>query len=107
MTMMNKFIENWQKIADIQKEAMVSMLKEMTEKSKSSLDATELAKNMFSNPFEVFAAFAKGTEAAIKNSKEIMENNIKYHKAFIAYHEAMKDMMEAVAANAKIVTGEK
>ncbi len=102
---MDKFIENWQKIADIQKEAMTSMIKEMTEKSKSGMDASEMTKNMFLNPFEVFSAFTKGTEEAIKNSKEIMENNIKYHKALIAYHEAIKDMMEAIEANAKIMDG--
>ncbi len=104
---MKKFIENWQKIADIQKEAMAAMLKEMAEKSNSDLDATNIAKNMFSNPFEVFNAFSKGADEAMKSSKEIMENNIKYHKAFIAYQEAIKDMMEAIEANAKIATGKK
>jgi hypothetical protein len=32
---------------------------------------------------------------------------MKYHKAFIAYHEAMKDMMDAVTTNVKIITGDK
>jgi hypothetical protein len=32
---------------------------------------------------------------------------MKYHKAFIAYHEAMKDMMDAVTANVNIISGEK
>lgn len=105
--MMNTLIENWQKMAEIQKETMTSVFKDMSEKSKSNLDTNELVKNMFSNPFEVFKTFAKGTEAALKNSKEILENNMKYHKAFIAYHEAMKEMMDAVSANVKIVSGEK
>jgi len=104
---MKSFIENWQKIADIQKEAVAKMAREIAEKSNSGIDASELAKNMFSNPFEVFSAFAKGGDDAIKNSKEIMENNIKYHKAFIAYQEAIRDMMDAIEANAKIVTGKK
>ncbi len=105
--MISTFIKNWEKIAEIQKEAMAAMLKEMADKSKSDLDANNIAKNMFSNPFEVFSSFSKGADEAMKNSKEIMENNIKYHKAFIAYHEAIKDMMEALEANAKIVTGKK
>lgn len=105
--MISEFIKNWERIAEIQKEAMATMLKEMAEKSNGSLDATNIAKNMLSNPLEVFSAFSKGADDAMKNSKEIMENNIKYHKAFIAYHEAIKDMMEALEANAKIVTGKK
>ena len=105
--MISEFIKNWEKIAEIQKEAMAAMLKEMADKSKSDLDANNIAKNMFSNPFEVFSAFSKGADEAMKNSKEIMDNNIKYHKAFIAYHEAIKDMMEALEANANIVTGKK
>lgn len=105
--MMNTLIENWQKMAEIQKETMTSVFKDMSEKSKSNLDTNELVKNMFTNPFEVFKTFTKGTESALKNSKEILENNMKYHKAFIAYHEAMKEMMDAVSANVKIVSGEK
>lgn len=104
---MNTMIENWQKMAELQKETLTTVYKDMSEKSKSKLDTTELVKNMFTNPFEVFNTFTKGTESTIKNSKEILENNMKYHKAFIAYHEAMKDMMDAVTANVKIISGEK
>ncbi len=104
--MMNTLIENWQKMAEIQKETMTTVFKDMSEKSKSTMDTNELVKNMFTNPFEVFNAFNKGTETAIKNSKEILANNVKYHKAFIAYHEAMRDMMDAITANAKIVSGD-
>ena len=105
--MMNTMIENWQKMAELQKETLTTVYKDMSEKSKSKLDTTELVKNMFTNPFEVFNTFTKGTESTIKNSKEILENNMKYHKAFIAYHEAMKDMMDAVTANVNIISGEK
>ena len=104
---MNTMIENWQKMAELQKETLTTVYKDMSEKSKSKLDTTELVKNMFTNPFEVFNTFTKGTESTIKNSKEILENNMKYHKAFIAYHEAMKDMMDAVTTNVNIISGEK
>jgi hypothetical protein len=104
---MNTMIENWQKMAELQKETLTTVYKDMSEKSKTNLDTTELVKNMFTNPFEVFNTFTKGTESTIKNSKEILENNMKYHKAFIAYHEAMKDMMDAVTANVNIISGEK
>ncbi len=105
--MMNTLIENWQKMAEIQKETLESVYKDISEKSKSNLDTNELVKNMFTNPFEVFKTFSKGTESALKNSKQILENNMKYHKAFIAYHEAMKEMMDAVTENVKIISGEK
>jgi len=105
--MIEKLMENWQKMAEIQKETLTTVYKDMSEKSKTKLDTTELLKNMFTNPFEVFNTFTKGTESTLKNSKEILENNMKYHKAFIAYHEAMKDMMDAVTANVNIISGEK
>ena len=104
---MNTLIENWQKMAEIQKETLENVYKDISEKSKSNLDTNELVKNMFTNPFEVFKTFSKGTESALKNSKQILENNMKYHKAFIAYHEARKEMMDAVTENVKIISGEK
>jgi hypothetical protein len=105
--MINTLMENWQKMAEIQKETLTQVYKDMSEKSKSNLDTNELVKNMFSNPFEVFNTFTKASESTLKNSKEILENNMKDHKAFIAYHEAMKDMMDAVTSNIKIISGEK
>ena len=105
--MINTLMENWQKMAEIQKETLTNVYKDMSEKSKSKLDTTELFKNMFTNPFEVFNTFTKGTESTLKNSKEILENNMKYHKAFIAYHESMKEMMDAVTANVKIISENK
>ena len=105
--MINTLMENWQKMAEIQKETLTAVYKDMSEKSKTNLDTNELVKNMFTNPFEVFNTFNKGSESTLKNSKEILENNMKYHKAFIAYHESMKEMMDAVTANVKIIAGEK
>lgn len=55
---------------------------------------------MFSNPFEVFTTTAG-------NYAEIMKNNMKYHKACIAYHQSIHDMMEAIDDNAKLINGEK
>lgn len=57
-------------------------------------------KKMFSNPFETFTN-------VVGNSSEIMKNNMKYHKACIAYHQSIHDMMEAIDANSKILKGEK
>ncbi len=105
--MINKIMENWQKMAEIQRETLTQVYKDMTEKSVSNVDTNEIVKNIFTNPFEVFNTFTKASESTLKNSKEILENNMKYHKAFIAYHEAMKDMMDAVTSNIKIISGEK
>ena len=55
--------------------------------------------NMFSNPFEIFEAFKNVTE----NSSEIIENNIKYRKACVAYNQSILDMMEAINDNNKIL----
>jgi hypothetical protein len=60
----------------------------------------KLMEKMFSNPFEIFTNFAG-------NSAEIMKNNMKYHKACIAYHQAIHDMMEAIDDNSKLINGEK
>lgn len=105
--MINTLMENWQKMAEIQKETMSTIYADMAQKSKSNLDTNEIIKNMFVNPFEVFNSFNKGTEQALSNSKQILDNNMKYHKAFIAYHEAMRDMMDAVTSNVKLLTGDK
>lgn len=105
--MIETLMENWQKMAELQKETLTTVYKDMFKKSKSNLDVNEVVKNMFTNPFEVFNTFNKGTESTLKNSKEILENNMKYHKAFIAYHEAMKDMMDAVTSNVKIISQNK
>jgi hypothetical protein len=105
--MIETLMENWQKMAELQKETLTTVYKDMSKKSKSNLDVNEVVKNMFTNPFEVFNTFNKGTESTLKNSKEILENNMKYHKAFIAYHEAMKDMMDAVTSNVKIISQNK
>ena len=56
-------------------------------------------KKMFSNPFEVFTTIAG-------NSAEITKNNLKFHKACIAYNQSIIDMMEAIDANSKILKGE-
>jgi hypothetical protein len=98
-------MDSWQKIFEAQQEVMQSAFQKITENTKG-LNPTELAKKM-ANPFEAFVAMAKGTEGAYVKSKELMDNNIKYHKAFVAYQEAMRDMMDAVAANAKFLSGEK
>lgn len=105
--MIETLMENWQKMAELQKETLTNVYKDMSKKSKSNLDVNEVVKNMFTNPFEVFNTFNKGTESTFKNSKEMLENNMKYHKAFIAYHEAMKDMMDAVTSNVKIISQNK
>lgn len=37
------------------------------------------------------------------DAEKMMENNIKFQKAFIAYNQAMLDMMEAINDNIKIM----
>lgn len=54
---------------------------------------------LLNNPFETLGTMAK-------NSNEIMQNNMKYHKAAATCHQAIHDMMEAMDANAKIMKGE-
>ena len=95
--MIETLMENWQKMAELQKETLTNVYKDMSKKSKSNLDVNEVVKNMFTNPFEVFNTFNKGTESNFKISNEMLDNNMKYHKAFIAYHEAMKDMIATIA----------
>ena len=56
---------------------------------------------MWSTPLEIWDAFKKVTTATGK----IVENNIKYRKACIAYNQAILDMMEAVNDNTKLMKG--
>jgi len=55
--------------------------------------------NMFTTPLEIFEAFNN----TLKNSNKIIENNIKYRKACVAYNQAILDMMEAVNDNVKLI----
>ena len=53
------------------------------------------------NPIDIFN---KLTNMA-SNSQEILENNMKYHKACINYHQSLHDMMEAINDNANLING--
>jgi len=57
------------------------------------------------NPLQ-FTNF-KELEVSKENAKKITDNNLKYHKAFIAYHQALHDMMEAFNDNTKIMSNQK
>jgi hypothetical protein len=87
-------METWM---EFQRETMANFL-EMSTVSKD-------LKNAF-NPLEVFNQF-KSFEGKTENAKKINENNLKYHKAFIAYHQALHDMMEAINDNTTLMSKEK
>ncbi len=91
---MTNTMETWM---EFQKDTMAKFL-EMSTASKD-------LKNTF-NPLEVFNQF-KSFEGKTGNAKKINENNLKYHKAFIAYHQAMHDMMEAINDNTALMSTEK
>ena len=87
---MNNTMENW---LEFQKETM-SKVFEMT----TGVDGF---KSM--NPIDVINQF-KDFNGGSENTKKITENNLKYHKAFIAYHQALYDMMEAINDNTTLMT---
>ena len=94
---MTNTMETWM---EFQKETMAKFL----EVSTGSSDL----KNTFNtfNPLEVFNQF-KSFNGKTENAKKINENNLKYHKAFITYHQAMHDMMEAINDNTTLMSTEK
>ena len=92
---MTNTMETWM---EFQKETMAKFLE-------MSSGSTSQFKNTF-NPLEVFNQF-KSFEGKTENAKKINENNLKYHKAFIAYHQAMHDMMEAINDNTALMSTEK
>lgn len=55
------------------------------------------------NPFETFNKLSEFGE----KSQKFIENNMKFQKAQIAYHQAIYDMLEAVNDNAKILSNKK
>lgn len=91
---MTNTMETWM---EFQKDTMAKFL-EMSTGSKD-------LKNAF-NPLEVFNQF-KSFDGKTENAKKINENNLKYHKAFIAYHQALHDMMEAINDNTTLMSKEK
>ena len=62
----------------------------------------ELSK-VFSEPTEAFKKFLETMKTSSTEQQNVMDNNIKFQKAFIAYNQAMVDMMEAVNDNAKLI----
>jgi hypothetical protein len=69
---------------------------------KSEFEKVEVAKT-FTEPTEVFQKFLETMKNSTGDQQKVMDNNIKFHKAFIAYNQAMMDMMEAVNDNAKLI----
>jgi hypothetical protein len=69
---------------------------------KSELEKVEVSKT-FTEPTEVFQKFLENLKNISTDQQKVMDNNIKFHKAYIAYNQAMVDMMEAVNDNTKII----
>ena len=65
-------------------------------------DNVEVAK-IFSEPTEAFQKFLETMKTSSVEQQKVMDNNIKFQKAFVAYNQAMVDMMEAVNDNAKLI----
>ena len=91
---MNNTMDNW---IEFQKETMGKFLQ-------MSTSVGEQFKSF--NPLEVINQF-NGFKGSSENAKKITENNLKYHKAFIAYHQALHDMMEAINDNTTIMSTQK
>lgn len=58
---------------------------------------------IFSEPTEAFQKFLETMKTSSTEQQKVMDNNIKFQKAFVAYNQAMVDMMEAVNENAKLI----
>jgi anion-transporting ArsA/GET3 family ATPase len=69
---------------------------------KSEFEKVEVVKQ-FTEPTEAFQKFLETMKNSTGDQQKVMDNNIKFHKAFIAYNQAMLDMMDAVNENAKLI----
>jgi predicted O-linked N-acetylglucosamine transferase (SPINDLY family) len=69
---------------------------------KSEFEKVEVVKQ-FTEPTEVFQKFLENMKNSSADQQKVMDNNIKFQKALIAYNQAMVDMMEAVNENAKLI----
>ena len=68
----------------------------------SEFEKVEVSKN-FTQPTEIFQKFLDNLKNTSGDQQKVIDNNIKFQKAFIAYNQAMVDMMEAVNDNAKLI----
>jgi len=55
------------------------------------------------NTFGTYTDTINKTISANETTKQLYDNNIKFHKAFIAYHTAIVDMMTTVNENVEII----
>ena len=98
---MNSLIEVmnvWQKTSQQFVESFIKAGDNM----KSEFEKVEVAKN-FTEPTEIFQKFLDNLKNTSNDQQKAIDNNIKFQKAFIAYNQAMVDMMEAVNDNAKLI----
>jgi anion-transporting ArsA/GET3 family ATPase len=98
---MNSLIEVmnvWQKTS----QQFVESFTKVSDNMKSELEKVEVAK-MFSEPTEAFQKFLETMKTSSGDQQKVIDNNIKFQKAFISYNQAMVDMMEAVNDNAKLI----
>ena len=95
---MIEFIEAWQKATQQFTENFIKTGQDI----KSNFDKVEVVKNL-TEPTEIFQSFLDTIKNSSENQKKIMDNNIKFQKAFIAYNQALVDMMEIANENAKLL----
>ena len=69
---------------------------------KSEFEKVEVVKQ-FTEPTKAFQKFLETMKNSTADQQKVMDNNIKFHKAFIAYNQAMLDMMDSVNENAKLI----
>jgi hypothetical protein len=98
---MDSMKEMMEKMTNLQREMMEGVLNSSTE---SYYGMGEMYKKLFLDPLSLYKV---KVPVSFSNTTKIMENNMRFHTAFINYHTSIKEMMEIINENIKLLNENK
>jgi hypothetical protein len=98
---MESMKELMEKMTNLQKEMMDGVLKNSDD---SYYGMGEMYKKIFVDPLSLYKV---KVPTSFSNTAKIMENNMKFHTAFINYHTSIKEMMEIINENLRLLNENK
>lgn len=98
---MDSMKEMMEKMSFLQKEMMDGILNTPTD---SYYGMGEMYKKIFTDPLSLYKV---KVPTSFSNTTKIMENNMRFHTAFINYHSSIKEMMEIINENLKLLNENK
>ncbi len=98
---MESMNETMKKMLDLQKEMVSGIL---SNPENTYFGMGEMYKKFLLDPLSLYNF---KVPPSFSNTSKIMENNMRFHTAFINYHSSIKEMMEIINENIKLLNENK